>query len=81
MTVPSSTFSLNSGELKIARTKHVDEEFEASLAFCPDCGSPIYAIPHWDGWGDDLVIQVGCLDEEEVLKLEPKTELNVKCRL
>ena len=81
MTVPSLAFTLNSGSLKTCRTKHTDEDFELSLAFCADCGSPIYAVPHREGWGDDVVIQAGCLDEEMLLEVTPRTELNIKYRL
>jgi hypothetical protein len=80
LTVPTNAFELQSGNLKTVRTTHIDEGFEFSLAFCDDCGSPIYAVPHWDGF-DNVVIQVGTLDDPTVLEMPPKTELNTKCRL
>ena len=81
LTVPTSAFKLTSGILKTVRTKHVDEDFDFSLAFCGDCGSPIYVVPHWQPQPDIVVIQVGTLDNVSLLELRPKVELNVKHRL
>jgi hypothetical protein len=77
--VPASTFHLTppSGELKIIKVPHIDEPFDFSLAFCPECGSPIYAVPHWEGLGDIVVIQVGTLDDEGWVEKTPGQESNV----
>jgi hypothetical protein len=79
LTVASTAFSLNSGILKTVTTKHIDEGFEFSLSFCEDCGSPIYASPKF--LLDKLVIQVGVLDDVDLLEQTPVVELNVKHRL
>ncbi|KIW75849.1 hypothetical protein Z517_10594 [Fonsecaea pedrosoi CBS 271.37] len=81
LNVPAKAFTLTSGKLKTVKTKHVDEGFEFSLSFCPECGSPIYAIPHGLGAQDVLVIQVGTLDDASVLEKVPAVEMNVKHRL
>ncbi|OAP57078.1 hypothetical protein AYL99_09191 [Fonsecaea erecta] len=81
LTVPSKAFALTNGSLKTVKTTHADEGFEFALAFCPDCGSPIYAVPYWAGPQDILVIQVGTLDDADVLEKVPAVEMNVKHRL
>lgn len=78
MTVPATDFILDGGSLKSCTTKHFDEDFEYSLFFCEDCGSPVYARPLW--LPDKCVIQVGLLDDMELLEKTPKVELNVKHR-
>ncbi|EXJ72136.1 uncharacterized protein A1O5_04640 [Cladophialophora psammophila CBS 110553] len=81
LTVSSKSFSLTNGTLKTVKTTHCDEGFEFSLAFCQECGSPVYAVPHWAGAQDILVIQVGTLDDANVLQRAPAVEMNVKQRL
>ncbi|KIW27143.1 uncharacterized protein PV07_06910 [Cladophialophora immunda] len=81
LTVPSTSFALTNGSLKTVKTTHVDEGFEFSLAFCPECGSPIYAVPHGPGLRDILVIQVGTLDDVNLLQKAPTVEMNVMHRL
>ncbi|KEF51208.1 uncharacterized protein A1O9_12711 [Exophiala aquamarina CBS 119918] len=84
LTVPDKNFVLKTGELKKVRTTHVDEGFDFSIAFCPDCGSPIYGQPHPNPGDPELgivVIQVGTLDNMGPLKATPTVEINVKHRL
>lgn len=83
LTVPSKAFQLTSGSgaLKTVKTKHMDEGFEFSLSFCPECGSPIYAVPHFEPQPDIVVVQAGTLDDVSSLEKTPATELNVKHRL
>ena len=59
--------------------KHIDEGFRYTLFFCEECGSPIYAEPA--SQSDKFVIQVGTLDDVELLERTPAVELNVKHRL
>ncbi|KIV82926.1 hypothetical protein PV11_04991 [Exophiala sideris] len=79
LTVSATAFVLKSGNLKTVTTKHIDEGFEYSLSFCEDCGSPIYAVPQ--SVPDKRVMQVGTLDDIELLEQKPTAELNVKHRL
>lgn len=79
--IPAANFRLISGELKRIRTTHKDDGFEFSIAFCGDCGSPIIALPHLEGWEDVVIIQVGSMDEAEALESRPVTELNTKHRV
>ena len=79
LTIPADAFKLTNGTLKTVKSTHVDEGFEFSLTFCPECGSPIYAVPA--GPRDIVIIQVGTLDTGGVLERVPTTELNVKHRL
>ncbi|KIW90065.1 uncharacterized protein Z519_09496 [Cladophialophora bantiana CBS 173.52] len=81
LTVPTEAFTLTSGSLKTVKTKHMDEGFEFSLSFCPACGSPIYAVPHFMPELDIVVVQAGTLDEVAPLLKTPATELNVAHRL
>lgn len=81
LTVATKVFELQSGNLKTIRTTHIDEGFEFTLAFCADCGSPIYAMPHGDPQFDIVVMQVGTIDSPALLEMPPKVELNAKCRL
>jgi hypothetical protein len=59
LTVPSTSFILDSGILKTITTKHLDEGFDFSLWFCEDCGSPIYAVPLPQARPEVKIIQVG----------------------
>jgi hypothetical protein len=77
LVVPKPSFKLNNGSLKTVRTKHCDEDFEFTLAFCPECGSPVYAVPHWKGVGDIVVVQVGTLDDESWVEKLPGKEINI----
>ncbi|KIW12698.1 hypothetical protein PV08_09976 [Exophiala spinifera] len=81
LTVPTQAFRLTSGSLKTFKTKHIDEGFEFSLSFCPECGSPIHAVPHSTPQPDIVVVQAGTLDETGPLLKTPVTELNVTHRL
>ena len=81
LTVPSTAFALSSGTLKTIKMKHIDEGFEASILFCGDCGTPIYAVPHWEPQPDIKVIQVGTLDDVAFLEKTPTIELNITHRL
>ncbi|KIW53016.1 hypothetical protein PV05_08621 [Exophiala xenobiotica] len=78
LTVPSTHFVLDSGTLKTVTTRHVDEGFEFSLSFCEGCGSPIYAVPQ--ARPGVKIIQVGVLDDGDLLDKTPDVELNVKYR-
>ena len=83
--VQPCSFKLRKGSLKSKRHTHVDEGFQFALAFCGDCGSPIYAEPYFDpdaepGSGP-YVVQVGTLDSTGPLVAIPVKELNVKHRL
>lgn len=79
LTIPEPVFTLKSGQLKSVKLKHIDEGFDYSLFFCENCGSPIYAKPHFlEG---KLVIQVGTIDNVELLQNAPSVELNVRHRL
>jgi hypothetical protein len=79
------SFTLKKGELKKVRTRHFDEGFEFSTAFCADCGSPIYGQPHPKEAGAPqpgiVVIQVGTLDDVGPLETTPVQEINIKHRL
>ena len=79
--IPKANFRLTSGDLKRIRTTHKDEGFEFSIAFCGDCGSPIVAEPHLEGFEDVVIIQVGTLDDPQVLESNPAVELNTQHRL
>lgn len=80
--IPSADFHLLSGRLKPIRTTHVDDGFEFSILFCPDCGSAIYAEAHIPALEGRVIVQAGTLDEPgEVLLGMPGKELNVKHRL
>ena len=59
----------------------MDEGFEFSVHFCEECGSSIYAVPYGSPVADILVIQVGTLDEVDLLQRKPAVELNVSHRL
>ncbi|KAK5300143.1 hypothetical protein LTR99_006890 [Exophiala xenobiotica] len=81
LTVPSTSFILDSGTLKAITTKHVDEGFDFSLSFCEGCGSPIYAVPLPQARPEVKIIQVGVLDDDgDLLGKRPDVELNVKYR-
>jgi hypothetical protein len=79
--IPAANFRLTSGKLKRVRVTHKDEGFEFSVAFCENCGSPIVAEPHIEGFRDVVIIQVGTLDDPETLESKPSFELNTKHRL
>jgi hypothetical protein len=79
--IPAANFRLTSGKLKRIRTTHKDEGFDFSIAFCQNCGSPIIAEPHIEGYEDVVIVQVGTLDDPEILESKPALELNTKRRL
>jgi hypothetical protein len=84
LVVPIASFNLKAGELKKIRTTHCDEGFEFTVAFCGDCGSPIYGQPHPKTAGapaEVVAIQVGTLDDVGPLETTPVQEINVKHRL
>jgi hypothetical protein len=69
------------GKLKIKEIKHVDEGFIFTVAFCADCGSPIYAAAPFPGLDDPCLIQAGTLDNEALLESTLLFEVNVWKRL
>lgn len=83
--MPDSGFTLKAGDLKKIRTTHIDEGFDFSVAFCGDCGSPVYGQPHpQSAEAPELgikVIQIGLLDDIGPLEAKPALEINVKHRL
>jgi len=80
LSVPATSFSLTSGNLKTVSREHVDYKgFKFSLCFCPDCGSPIYAKP--GGQENMIIIQVGALDDVALLEKKPTVEMNTKNKL
>ena len=80
--MPFANFTLRTGTLKRIRTTHVDDQFEFSILFCPDCGSAIYAEPHIERLEGVVILQAGTLDEPvEILQMAPGKELNVKHRM
>jgi hypothetical protein len=81
LTVPTKNFRLKTGELKRVRTTHKDDGFEFSILFCPDCGTSIYAEPHIEAMKDVVIIQVGTIDDVDVIERQPGAELNVKHRM
>lgn len=83
LAIPIASFALTKGELKKVRTTHIDEGFEFSIAFCGDCGSPIYGQPHPKEGPQSpiVVIQVGTLDDSGPLEAIPVQEINIKHRL
>ncbi|KAJ4183692.1 hypothetical protein NW759_017068 [Fusarium solani] len=85
LTVQASAFKLVTGNLKKTTNAHVDEGFRFTVAFCGDCGSPIYAEafldPNAAAGSNPLIIQAGTLDDVGPLEAAPAEELNVKHRL
>lgn len=83
--VQPSAFTLRKGNLKNTTNTHVDEGFQFTVAFCCECGSPIYAEacsdPNAAPGSNPLVIQAGTLDDVGPLEAPPAEELNVKHRL
>ncbi|KAH6988664.1 Mss4-like protein [Ilyonectria destructans] len=72
LTVQPSSFKLRKG-------------FQFALAFCGDCGSPIYAEPHVNldakPGSRPYIIQAGTLDDARPLEAPPFEEVNIKHRL
>lgn len=83
--VQASAFTLQKGNLKNTTNTHVDEGFQFTVAFCSECGSPIYAEafldPNAAPGSNPLIIQAGTLDDVGPLEAPPTEELNVKHRL
>ncbi|KAF4311565.1 glutathione-dependent formaldehyde-activating [Botryosphaeria dothidea] len=80
LTAPSSAFKLIKGTLKTVTTRHIDEGFDFSIAFCGSCGSAIYALPPGQPPPPVVIIQVGTLDDAAPLEATPEKELNIKYR-
>ena len=83
LVVPDTTFTVTKGELRKVRTAHLDEGFEFTIAFCADCGSPIYGLPHPNEGAQPpiVVIQVGTLDDIGPIETTPVQEINIKHRV
>ncbi|KAG6990710.1 hypothetical protein FocnCong_v020501 [Fusarium oxysporum f. sp. conglutinans] len=83
--VQASAFKLQKGKLKNTTNTHVDEGFQFTVAFCRDCGSPIYAEafigPNAAAESNTLIFQAGTLDDAGPLEAPPAEELNIKYRL
>lgn len=80
LSIPSTTFTLTSGKLKFLRTTHSDDGFEFKLAFCENCGTPIYV--ELEGTMSGVyVVQAGSLDDTSPLEAVPAEELNIKHRM
>ncbi|KAK7570741.1 hypothetical protein V3481_019282 [Fusarium oxysporum f. sp. vasinfectum] len=83
--VQASAFKLQKGKLKNTTNTHVDEGFQFTVAFCRDCGSPIYAEafigPNAAAESNTPIIQAGTLDDAGPLEAPPAEELNIKYRL
>jgi hypothetical protein len=79
LTIPASSFYLTAGNLTSVELKHSKEGFVYNLSFCETCGSPIFAEPSF--LPSMRVIQVGTLDDVNVLQQVPSIELNVKDRM
>jgi hypothetical protein len=74
--VPGATFRLLSGEPRIYIKTTADSGNPRAQAFCPTCGTPVFATTPGSGPQETYVLRVGVLHERD--QLVPRQQIWVR---